>query len=320
MKNSEREFNATFMPRARMHQAPLYPPAKRRTLAMATALAFCGVLSVAAAGCTWQWRDARVLTADPRSADLALPIRFAQGGEDSNGRRVAQIQQINAGDGHRYYWCYDDGCKQPTPKTPWTPPAAQSDRALPLAAQANRVLPLASPLPKGAAARIPDLEDKGPGAQTYAPPVPPVPLVVNVPGGAPSAPLPPIGAPAVVNNSPATPTIVYEEVARVIHFRSGKTNVDARALAELNMLMPAIENADFIVLRGLTDSDGNTRTNKRIAITRAIAVKDLLVSRGIKPAVIAFTEAAGTYLAPNDSSDGKSRNRAVELKIRIPRT
>lgn len=319
MKNNVRDFNATVMPSPRMRPVPLCPPAKRRQGRLGVALVLCAVF--ATAGCAWQWRGRSVTAAE--SMEVALPTRMAKVGEDPNVRRVAQIQQLNGGDGHKYYWCYDDGCKQPTPKTTWTPLAAQAYLTLPPAAQTKPVLSAATASTEGAAARTLIPEDKGTDAQVYQSPVLPVPLVDAPRGTArtvlPTNPNPNAGA-ASVTSPPLTPSIVYEEVARVLHFGSGKTNVDDRALAELNLLMPAIENADFIVLRGLTDSDGTTRTNRRLAITRALVVKDLLVSRGINPAVIAFTETAGTYLAPNDSSESKSRNRAVEIKIRIPRS
>lgn len=315
MKNRVGETSSSVTPRGRIRPVLLCPTPKRGLVRLRAGLILGVVLATAgSAGCAWQWRERGVSA--PGSKDV-LPTRLAKGGEDYYVRRVAQIQQFKAGDGHKYYWCYDDGCKQPSPKTPWTPLGAQPEWNAPSVGQTTRVFPPGTASIAPAAAFEP--ASVATGGQQYEPPVLPV-QSIDVPLRTAPTALPQNAGTATVTSPPAAPVIVYEELSRVVHFRSGKANVNNLALAELNLLMPAIENADFIVLRGLTDSDGTTRTNRRLAITRALVVKDLLVSRGINPFVIAFTEAAGTYLAPNDSSESKSRNRAVELKIRIPRS
>ncbi len=69
-------------------------------------------------------------------------------------------------------------------------------------------------------------------------------------------------------------------------------------------------------LEGYTDSDGSAAYNLRLSAKRAEAVKKELIARGIEASRIstkAFGEA--NPIAPNDTAEGKAKNRRVEAVL-----
>ena len=71
-----------------------------------------------------------------------------------------------------------------------------------------------------------------------------------------------------------------------------------------------------LILNGYTDSVGSTDYNLMIAESRASSVKLYLVAKGVNPLQITVAgKGARDFVATNDSEEGRSLNRRVEIQI-----
>jgi outer membrane protein OmpA-like peptidoglycan-associated protein len=69
-------------------------------------------------------------------------------------------------------------------------------------------------------------------------------------------------------------------------------------------------------LEGHTDSDGDADANRKLGLDRANAVKAYLISKGIAADKITTTSSGEDKpIADNNTDDGKSLNRRVDMKI-----
>lgn len=105
-------------------------------------------------------------------------------------------------------------------------------------------------------------------------------------------------------------------------FGSGSADLDEPAIAALRPLARLLQDdpARRVLLVGHSDDRGELQGNIAMSRARAQAVRDALIDRyGIAPGRI---EAQGAgYLspvAPNDTTDGRARNRRVEAILRPP--
>ena len=69
-------------------------------------------------------------------------------------------------------------------------------------------------------------------------------------------------------------------------------------------------------VEGHTDNVGADLTNNELSLRRAISVRDYLISLGV-PATSIEVQGYGPYrpVADNTSSDGRARNRRVEIVL-----
>jgi len=76
---------------------------------------------------------------------------------------------------------------------------------------------------------------------------------------------------------------------------------------------------DRIRIEGHTDSTGSTAYNEQLSLHRALAVRDVLASRGVNPRQM-LVEGAGAArpIADNSTPQGRAENRRVELHIDVP--
>lgn len=75
-------------------------------------------------------------------------------------------------------------------------------------------------------------------------------------------------------------------------------------------------NLEVIIAVGHTDSVGTDGYNQKLSVARAEAVKAYLVSKGIDKSRV-YTEGKGKTapVADNKTSDGRSKNRRVEIEL-----
>lgn len=106
-----------------------------------------------------------------------------------------------------------------------------------------------------------------------------------------------------------------------ILFDTGSDGVKAEGVTELAKVgdILAKYSDDRVRIEGHTDSTGDAKHNQTLSERRANAVKTVLVSRGVQEQQIVvqgFGESKP--VADNSSSEGRAKNRRVELHIDVP--
>jgi phosphate transport system substrate-binding protein len=102
-------------------------------------------------------------------------------------------------------------------------------------------------------------------------------------------------------------------------FRTGAAQLDNRAVQDVDRVVAFLarpeERARRLALFGFADNHGGDRANVDLSQKRAQSVAQQLGARGVKvDTVIGFGNALP--IAPNDTADGRDRNRRVEVWIR----
>lgn len=103
-----------------------------------------------------------------------------------------------------------------------------------------------------------------------------------------------------------------------IYFPSGSANLDPRSAPLLNSLIDIISRCPGLVIEvgGHTDSDGSAAANKRLSEQRASAVTQYLISNGIpEDRIVSVGYGETRPVAPNETADGKRRNRRIEFVV-----
>jgi outer membrane protein OmpA-like peptidoglycan-associated protein len=106
-----------------------------------------------------------------------------------------------------------------------------------------------------------------------------------------------------------------------VQFATGTANLSASAresLANFAGVVASYPNLKYIV-EGHTDNTGSDAVNRELSLKRAIAVRDYLIRSGIRASAI---DVAGlgwsSPIADNSTSDGRARNRRVEIVVSGP--
>lgn len=103
-----------------------------------------------------------------------------------------------------------------------------------------------------------------------------------------------------------------------IYFETGKAVLRTESFDALDQVYRFLENNPTmkIEISGHTDNTGSLRINERLSRERAKSVVDYLVERGISEEMLVYQGYADTQpVAPNDTSEGRERNRRVEFKV-----
>ncbi len=110
-----------------------------------------------------------------------------------------------------------------------------------------------------------------------------------------------------------------ERITIDLRFRYASRELDSKALDDLGRIVEILKDPKYagrhIVLIGFADSSGNPAANLVLSKDRAAAVADELRRRGIQPAVITGF-GASLPVAPNDTEEGREKNRRVEVWLR----
>lgn len=82
------------------------------------------------------------------------------------------------------------------------------------------------------------------------------------------------------------------------------------------VLVPAAKAAYRINLRGFTDSMVISEDNRRLALSRALAVRQYLTAQGVDPKKVrVFYNSAGGFVADNTTPEGQAKNRRVDIEL-----
>jgi len=100
-------------------------------------------------------------------------------------------------------------------------------------------------------------------------------------------------------------------------FDVGRANVKPEMRPVLDQFAQGLDPNMHVRVIGHTDSTGSDAVNNPLSMDRAQSVRSYLVNKGVSAGRI-DTEGKGSYLpvADNTSSDGRARNRRVEIFLR----
>ncbi len=152
----------------------------------------------------------------------------------------------------------------------------------------------------------------------------PVPAPESAPSPAPAPATVPATAPATPTPAPA-PVTVSEKVtiAAEALFDSGKWVVTRDGKAALDDMLGKLQGMTIEVMLtvGHADAIGSARSNQRLSVRRAKAVKAYIVSKGIA-ATSVYTEGKGESapVASNKTAKGRAKNRRVTVEVVGTRT
>lgn len=107
-----------------------------------------------------------------------------------------------------------------------------------------------------------------------------------------------------------------------IYFASDSNELQPSEVAKLDKVAETLgqQPSAKLTLNGYTDSFGSTDYNLMIASSRAAAVKFYLVAKGVNPLrIVVVGKGARDFVANNDSEEGRSLNRRVEIQIDLSR-
>jgi outer membrane protein OmpA-like peptidoglycan-associated protein len=104
-------------------------------------------------------------------------------------------------------------------------------------------------------------------------------------------------------------------------FPPGKSALQPEALSNLGRVVEFVQRdpARRVRIEGHTDNRGGANLNQVLSQRRAEAVRDALIERGVDgDRLRAVGLGADVPVAPNDTDDGRARNRRVEIIVEDP--
>ena len=115
---------------------------------------------------------------------------------------------------------------------------------------------------------------------------------------------------------PKKVTVVMDE--RTLLFDFDKSVVKEQYIPILkNLIDYMVENNYDVTIVGHTDSKGSESYNEKLAMRRAISVKEKLLELGLSPDRIVGLEGRGELepVASNETEEGRAQNRRIEFNL-----
>ena len=109
---------------------------------------------------------------------------------------------------------------------------------------------------------------------------------------------------------------LYATLSQDLLFASGSKQIDTKGIDALKKLGNVLKNYPEIeiTVEGHTDTDGTEDLNWNLSADRAISVTKILIKEGVDPMrVVPSGRAYFLPVAPNDTKEGKSKNRRTEI-------
>jgi outer membrane protein OmpA-like peptidoglycan-associated protein len=103
-----------------------------------------------------------------------------------------------------------------------------------------------------------------------------------------------------------------------LKFETGSTTILNRSKAELDELATILQQAKGkrLDIFGHTDSQGSKENNSKLSKKRALAIARYLESKGVDPSILNPRGYGEEYpIAPNNTPDGRSKNRRIEFRL-----
>ena len=141
-------------------------------------------------------------------------------------------------------------------------------------------------------------------------PVPAVPVAA-----AAQAPVPAMTSVAERPQATVSVGSARKPTVLALTFASDSAALTPSHKAQLSSLVPAINQAERVLILGRTDDVGAGGANEAIALARAIAVRDHLrrVARTLPKDVRIAARGLCCYAATNNTPEGRAQNRRVEV-------
>ena len=125
--------------------------------------------------------------------------------------------------------------------------------------------------------------------------------------------------PAPVSPPPPAPRAVTKiSLPGDLLFDFDQAELKPPGITRLEELVRSLKDValDVVIATGHTDSTGSDAYNDRLSLARANTVKEFLVSRGLDvKRVRAVGKGSSRPIADNDTAEGRSRNRRVEVEV-----
>ncbi len=106
-----------------------------------------------------------------------------------------------------------------------------------------------------------------------------------------------------------------------VNFDVAKTDLKPAAQERIHILVEAMKDfpVKSVAISGHTDSIGTEGSNQKLSLGRAKSVLKEFLSRGVDPAKIEEVQglAATKPLGDNETKEGRSMNRRVEVRVRM---
>ena len=132
----------------------------------------------------------------------------------------------------------------------------------------------------------------------------------------------PSTSPQSIPSEPLTPpTSPKIDTSRtiIVQFGLGSAKLSSAARSILNKAMSALLSAHQITIIGRTDNTGPLAFNESLALARALAVRDHLLSTHprLTPTLSVKARGACCFIASNDTLGGRTQNRRAEVVFQM---
>ncbi len=129
----------------------------------------------------------------------------------------------------------------------------------------------------------------------------------------------PVAVPISPDRAEHHPAAAADFVLDGVSFATGSAVLTREARLQLEDIAAwAAGEPGTIEIRGYTDDTGSPESNRSLSLRRAVAVRDLLIERGLPSSRLkALGYGAADPVADNTTPEGRARNRRVEIR-RLP--
>ena len=110
----------------------------------------------------------------------------------------------------------------------------------------------------------------------------------------------------------------FASVRRIVPFTFGASALTAEGRKLIDELAPAARLAQRVIVRGRTDGTGDPTLNEKLALNRAISVRNQFMALNVEPAKIRAVYCTTCFAADNVTETGRSANRRVEVELVMP--
>ena len=110
-------------------------------------------------------------------------------------------------------------------------------------------------------------------------------------------------------------------VLKGVTFDTGRATIRPESLSQLDIVVDFMtrKKSARVEISGHTDNKGNRKANKTLSAKRAEACRDYLTAHGIDGGrITAIGYGDERPMAPNDTEEGRQKNRRIEVIEIVP--